>query len=215
MTRSGCSTPTVPMKADIGKTRLKINVSFAAAVTLTLILDESGVSSAALLCCLVHEAGHLICLAAMGERPRLIELSFYGVKLERSGVLARRGDEALLYACGPAANLILSAVLLAVGRGGGSLRSCALISLGIGLFNLLPCVPLDGGNLLFTLLSGSLEYGRAERISFYISAAVAVPLCCLGTALLIRGGSATLLGVSAYLAASVFLNKKEKDSIKL
>ena len=34
------------MKADIGKTRLKINVSFAAAVTLTLILDESGVSSA-------------------------------------------------------------------------------------------------------------------------------------------------------------------------
>lgn len=203
------------MKADIGKTRLKINVSFAAAVTLTLILDESGVSSAALLCCLVHEAGHLICLVAMGERPSLIELSFYGVKLERRGALARRGDEALLYACGPAANLVFSAVLLAVGRGGGSMHDCAMISLGIGAFNLLPCVPMDGGNLLFTLLSGLLEYDRAERISFVVSACVAVPLCCIGAAKLIRDGNVTLLGVSIYLAAAVFLNKKEKDSIKL
>ena len=90
-----------------------------------------------------------------------------------------------------------------------------MISLGIGAFNLLPCVPMDGGNLLFTLLSGLLEYDRAERISFVVSACVAVPLCCIGAAKLIRDGNVTLLGVSLYLAAAVFLNKKEKDSIKL
>lgn len=203
------------MKAEIGKTRLKINVSFAAAVTLTLILDESGVSSAALLCCIVHEAGHLICLAAMGERPSLIELSFYGIKLERSGVLSSRNGEALLYICGPAANLIFSALLFLFANGHDFMRSCAIISLGIGAFNMLPCIPLDGGNLLFTLLGGTLEYEKAEKISFGISAAALVPLCCAGVILLIKNGNITLIGVSLYLSVCVLMNKKENDSIKL
>ncbi len=203
------------MKADIGKTRLKINVSFAAAVTLTLILDESGVSSAALLCCIVHEAGHLICLTAMGEKPSLIELSFYGIKLERSGTLASRNGEALLYICGPAANLIFSALLFLLAHGNDFLRSCAVISLGIGAFNMLPCAPLDGGNLLFTFLGGMLEYEKAEKISFGISAVSLIPLCCAGIILLIKNGNVTLIGVSAYLAVCVLMNKKENDVIKL
>lgn len=203
------------MKTDIGKTRLKINVSFAAAVTLMLILDESGVSSAALLCCIVHETGHLLCLAAMGERPRLIELSFYGIKLERASVSSSRAGEALLYACGPAANLIFSALLFVLSDTREFFRLCALISLGTGMLNMLPCVPLDGGNLLFTLLSGSVEYERAERISFIVSAATLVPFCVFGITLMIKEGNITAAGLCVYLAVCVFLNKKEKESIKL
>ena len=85
----------------------------------------------------------------------------------------------------------------------------------IRAYNLCTGFQMDGGNLLFTLLSGLLEYDRAERISFVVSACVAVPLCCIGAAKLIRDGNVTLLGVSIYLAAAVFLSKKEKDSIKL
>lgn len=205
----------VKMKTEIGKTRLKINVSFAAAVTLMLILDESGVSSAALLCCAVHETGHLLCLAAMGERPELIELSFYGIKLEKGAALSGYAREALLYACGPAANLIFSALLFVLSDGREFLRSCALISLATGMLNMLPCVPMDGGNLLFTLLCASSEYEKAERISFLVSVAALVPFCVLGTVLLIREKNLTAAGLSLYLAACVFLNKKEKDSIKL
>ena len=64
------------MKFSFGKTILRINISFAAAVTLTLIIDESGLCAAALFCCVIHELGHIVCLYILGEKPRLIELSY-------------------------------------------------------------------------------------------------------------------------------------------
>ena len=73
------------MKLDIGKTEFKIDVTFAAAVTLTLILDESGAGALALFCCIIHEIGHIVCLLLFGEKPKSVTLSFYGIKLERSG----------------------------------------------------------------------------------------------------------------------------------
>lgn len=204
------------MKLNLGGTALRINISFALAVTLTLILDESGMCAVALFCCFVHEAGHIICLLVFGERPKLIELSFYGIKLERKAYA--RGDgmrEIAIFASGPAANLILSAVLFAFSGISEGAKTAAAVSLCVGAFNLIPCQPLDGGNILCSVLDRLMNEEKSERISFFVSCVVLAPMTALGLGILLRRGNATLLAVSAYLAAAIFLNKKEKDRIKI
>lgn len=197
------------MKLNLGETILRINISFAAAVTLTLIIDESGFCAAAFFCCVVHEAGHIICLILLGEKPKLIELSFYGVKLERKTGSTQSTEEIAVYASGPLANFILSGVIFMLGHTDG-IKTAAIISLCVGVFNLLPCQPLDGGNLLHIFLARLMSEEKSERISFYVSVAVLAPMVVAGIILLLKSGNLTLLGVSAYLAYITFMNAKSK-----
>lgn len=197
------------MKLDFGRTALRINVSFAAVVTLMLILDESGLCALALLCCIIHETGHIICLLFMGEHPKLIELSFYGIKLERTP-MPENGmiDELAVYASGPAANFILSALLFVIGNAAQGMRTAAVISLCVGIFNLIPCRPLDGGNILFFVLCRYMNEEKAGRVSLTAALLLLVPMAAAGMAMLIKNGNFTLVAVTAYLAAACFLDKK-------
>ena len=194
------------MKLNLGETILRINISFALAVTLTLILDESGFCATALFCCIVHEAGHIICLLILGEKPKIIELSFYGVRLERNGLCVSAAEEIAVFASGPAANLILSAVLFATGRSDG-IKTAAVISLCVGLFNLLPCQPLDGGNLMCFVLSKITDAERCNKICFAVSCITIVPMAAAGLVLMLKNGNITLIAVSGYLIAVTLLNK--------
>ena len=195
------------MKINFGETILRINISFAVAVTLTLIIDESGLCAAALFCCVVHEAGHIICLLILGEKPKLIELSFYGIKLERKNDGVHSAEEIAVYASGPLANLVLSAVIFALSNTQG-MKTAAIISLCVGAFNLLPCVPLDGGNLLLCLLERLMSEEKSGKIGFYMSVAVLVPMIAAGIILLLKNGNVTLLAVSGYLALVAWRAKK-------
>ncbi len=206
----------MPMKLNFGETSLKINVSFAAAVTLMLILDESGVCAVALFCCIIHEAGHIICLLAMGEKPKKIELSFYGIKLERTELPRIKSiDEIAVYASGPAANFVLSALLFIAAVRVPNLKTAAVISLCVGLFNLIPCRPLDGGNVLFSALCNITKEEKAERICRLTLLCMIIPMAAAGIALAAKNGNFTLIAVAVYLAASAFIDKKEKENIKI
>jgi len=195
------------MKLNFGKTILRINISFAAAVTLTLIIDESGLCAAALFCCVIHELGHIICLYILGEKPKLIELSFYGVKLERNNDCLSFSENIALYLSGPAANFVLSSVFFIAGKNQG-VKTAAVISLCVGIFNMLPCQPLDGGNLLELALSGFTDEEKCRKICFFVSVAVIMPMLICGFLLLFRNGNITLFAVSGYLAVITFLNNK-------
>lgn len=195
------------MKLNLGETILRINISFAAAVTLTLIIDESGFCAAALFCCVVHEMGHIICLLILGEKPKMIELSFYGVRLERKNDCLKNNENIAVYASGPAANFILSAAFFAVSSTEIA-KNAAVTSLCVGLFNMLPCVPLDGGNLLNLALFRFTDEENCRKICFYVSLVVLLPMLIIGFLLLIKNGNLTLLAVSAYLTVMTFLNNK-------
>lgn len=198
------------MKLDFGKTALKINVSFAVAVTLTLIIDESGVGAIALLCCIIHEAGHIICLLILGEKPKKIELSFYGIKLERYPMSARNtAGELAVYISGPSANFIFSAILFLLSNIFDALREAAIISLCIGIFNLIPCKPLDGGNVLYTVLCRNTKQKNAEKICLAVSVIIIVPLIVSGIYFLRINHNITLLAVAVYVASVNILDMKQ------
>ena len=205
----------MPMKLDFGKTELKINFSFAVAVTLTLIIDESGVGATALLCCIIHEMGHIICLLLLGEKPKRIELSFYGIKLERYPMSAQKtAGEIAVFVSGPSANLIFSSILFLMSNIINSLRDAAIISLCIGAFNLIPCKPLDGGNILYAVLCGNTKQNVAEKICFFVSAVVLVPLVVSGVYYLRINRNITLLAVALYVAATCISEYKSKTALE-
>ncbi len=206
----------IPMKINLGKTEFSVNVSFALCITLMLIIDESGLAALALFCCIIHEAAHVLCLLIFGEQPASVKLSFYGIKLERQfGANLGRKFEIVVYACGPAANFILSLVFAAFSNLNESMKTAAVISLMTGIFNLLPCIPLDGGNILRCLAEMFFEEEKCKKIILSVSFAVLIPMTAASIILTVRTGNITLAFVTAYLASVSFLNKKEKDSIKL
>lgn len=202
------------MKIKHGETDVKISLSFAATVTCMLILDDSGVCSVALFCCFVHEMAHILCLIACGEKPALIEFSFYGIKLERMPVHSRRYD-ILIYASGPAANFILYAVFATLSSDAAPMKNAAVISLVIGLFNMLPCRPLDGGNILFECLCRFLPEEKAEKICVSAMWAVLVPLSLFGFAAALEYGNVSLGAAAVYIASVSFFDKREKGTVKL
>lgn len=202
------------MKIKRGETDVKISLSFAATITCMLILDDSGVCSVALFCCFIHEAAHILCLLACGEKPALVELSFYGIKLERFPVCSRNRD-ILIYAAGPAANLLLYAVFSINSADNVHMHNAADISLVTGLFNLLPCRPLDGGNILFECLRRLMPEEKAEKICLGAVWAVLVPLALFGFAAALEYGNITLGAAAVYLAAVSFFDKREKGTVKL
>ncbi|MBR2867658.1 MAG: site-2 protease family protein [Clostridia bacterium] len=202
------------MKIKRGETDVKINVSFAAAITCMLILDESGVCAVALFCCFIHEAAHIICMLALGEKPALVELSFYGIKLERKPVCRRRYDIAV-YVSGPAANLIMWALISVFCGSSESAKTTAYVSLAVGVFNLLPCRPLDGGNILHEALCRFMPEEKADRICDGAVFAVLVPLSLFSFAAALEFGNITLGGAAVYLAAVTFFDKREKGTVKL
>ena len=144
----------------------------------------------------------------LGEKPKLIELSFYGIKLERKNAGTNRTEEIAVYASGPLANLVLSAVIFALSNTRG-MKTAAIISLCVGLFNLLPCVPLDGGNILHFLFSGFMNEEKSEKVSFFISVAVLVPMAAAGIILFFKSKNITLVAVSVYLMLINFISRKK------
>lgn len=199
------------MKLDIGKTEFSIDVSFALCITLMLILDESGLGALALFCCIFHEAAHIACLRFLGESPASVKLSFYGIKLERipNANLGKMGEIAV-YACGPAANIILSVLFFAFSFGKSSLKTAAVISLMTGIFNLIPCCPLDGGNILRSFLEFFFEEEKTEHIIFAVSFAVILPMTAVSVFVIVKTGNPTLALAAAYLLGVTVLNKNEK-----
>ena len=202
------------MKIKRGETDVKINVSFAACITCMLILDESGVCAVALFCCVIHEAAHLLCMLAVGEKPALVELSFYGVKLERRAIGSGKYNTAV-YAAGPAANLLLWAGLSLAFPHNDSVKTAAAVSFAIGLFNLIPCRPLDGGNILYEMLCRLMPEEKAEGICEAAVYIFLAPLAVFGFFAAVFYGNVTVGGVAVYLAAVSFFDKREKGTVKL
>lgn len=198
------------MKIKFGKTALRINVSFAAVLTLMLILDESGMCAVGLFCCIIHETGHIMCLLLLGETPESVELSFYGIRIKRKepSILSAT-EELAVYVAGPAMNFIMSAAVFLFLKRYDGLKTAAEISLCVGAFNLIPCRPLDGGNVVFRLFSMFFREETAQKISSDLSMVILVPMAVAGIILLIKNGNFTLIAVTVYLAAVCIAERKK------
>lgn len=182
------------MQGNRRKPIVHISVPFLCGLILFLLLDRTGLGGQMVLAALVHELGHLIAMAALGEQPQSISFGGFGVRMERRpGTRIPYQKEIWIYGAGPAVNL-LAALLFFFDP-----KICR-VHLILGIFNLLPMGVLDGGQILRCVLQQKMEMVRGDFWRRTIS------LCC-GLLLIISafavfwtsGYNASLLTTSVYL----------------
>lgn len=199
------------MELSVGKTRLEVGFSFAAVMTVMLMLDSSGGCAVGLAACILHECGHLVCMLIFRERPRRIRLSFYGMCIETSGAAMSAAQEIVTALGGPLINLAAALMLRCASQADGdALKRAALINLAVGLFNLLPCLPLDAGRALFVIFSEGFGELRARKIMNRATLCLLVPLTVVGVIVFLRcNRNFTLLAVSLYITVLLINSKKQ------
>ena len=137
------------------KTEIQISVPFLCGLILFLLVDRTGLGGQMVLAALSHEIGHLLAMTVLGEQPQKIVFGSFGIRIEkRPGTRLSYHKEILIYAAGPAVNL------LAAGLFAGHPAVCR-VHLLLGIFNLLPVGVLDGGQILRCFW---LETGKFERM---------------------------------------------------
>ena len=129
-----------------------MDFSFPAVIALLLLTGgKTDELPLMLLCCVLHECGHLMMMLLLRRRPEAITLYGGGIRITpqvgRMG--SQSGDIAVLLA-GCAVNFLLAAA----GYLACSMSPFTQTNLLLGVFNLLPFSYFDGGRVLNILTGG-------------------------------------------------------------
>ncbi len=175
----------------------RLSLWFPATVIVMLTMDDTPLSAWCLLAALIHELGHFVMMAAVGERPARIVCGVFGIRVERSpDRCVGYAKAAAVSLCGPLANLLCAAVLYL----SGAAPLNAAVHLLVGGFHLLPIVSLDGGEALYALLCLRFDVQTAYRMMRTVSCGILMPLTLLGILVFLNGGyNLSLLILCGYL----------------
>ena len=155
---------------------LGVSFSFPAVLALVLLTgcDERRLLTA-LVCCVLHEFGHLFFMLVFRRRPEAVTLYGGGIRITPpAGRLDSFGRDAAVLMAGCGVNFLLAAVGAAAGY-----DSCFVqTNLLLGVFNLLPFRYFDGGRMLELLTDG--RYVRTVRCVFIALMAAVLALMAVG-----------------------------------
>ncbi len=183
--------------------KCRVSLLFPALLTGLLLAQPDSLAVSCVLASAMHEGGHLLAMMALGCPPRLCTLGAFGLRIEMGGerlVGYRRNIRISL--AGPAVNLLAAPLLWAVGC-----KTAAVVHGLLAVLNLLPAAALDGGQIMRCVLCLAGKEAQADRWLRLLSAAVMLPLAAGAFWLaLSRRGNPTLLIVSGYLVALIFLH---------
>lgn len=203
------------MLFDFGKTRVSVTFSFAAVVTLMLLLCEQEIVLVSLFSSLFHECGHLFFMLLFSAEPSLVAFGAFGIRIERgSGRFLSYGKEALIALGGVLANTIAVASGLAVYCFSGKLWGAKLFAVNgfIALFNLLPVRQLDFGRSLECMLSYKLKGDIVQKALTFVSEStvlILVALCVIYN--IFVKFNVSLIAVTVYLVIISFFKESYND----
>jgi stage IV sporulation protein FB len=167
--------------------------------------DNTGIFSAALISCTVHEMGHIAAIRLLGGRIEEIRLTLAGAAIRRGGDAFSYFEELLAALAGPASGFAFSAACAYLYRlnGSGRVSGLAGTSLILSVFNLLPAPPLDGGRVLYMLTAQLFGIRAAETTVFISGLLVIAPMLAAGALLIAyTGTNFTLLAAAVWLLAA-------------
>lgn len=199
---------------DITVFKCKIHLSYplAAALTLVLILDTSGMCLSCCIAAFLHEVGHLIAMGIQKTASKEISLSLFDINIH--DVYKERRSfwgEIFVIAMGPLTNFILYLIfeLLYININIELFNIFALSNIGLAVFNSLPVASLDGGNILLQILEYFFSYQTSKVILYSISFIVLIPMAAYGFILLFKSPyNFSMLFTSLYLMCIIIVKKE-------
>lgn len=192
-------------------TTVSISFFFALCICLISIFDKSRIVFLNLLSAFLHESGHFLCMTILGETPKKISLTPFGMRIDRAEINSMSfKKEVLIALSGPAVNFLLSGTFLLVQLFFEiDFSKFVVINFAIGTLNLLVCEPLDGYRATKYLLLQKISEEKTERILKYSSLVFIFPVAFTGFYVLIKSGyNFSLLLISVYLTSFLFIKQK-------
>lgn len=146
--------------------RIGFDFSFFAVLLIFSLMDEGAFGLMGLSACMLHEGGHLLAMAAVGEKPSAVIFYGAGIKIINPNEYKLSFfKETIILISGCAVNFLLFTVFYF----NGAHPVFAVIHLLIGIFNLLPVCNFDGGRLLTLGFSKIFSPDKAIYFSRCIS----------------------------------------------
>ena len=174
------------IRVKLSGTEIRLRFSFLLLISLFLLLEQLEQGGRFLLAVLWHELGHLLVLLIQKQQVTALELSAFGIRMDR-GKTGTFRQEFLLHLAGPLANILAVVFLLPWNK------LSAIFHLVLATVNLLPILPMDGGNLAALVLEQLLTPASAERSSRLLSALTWIFLFCFGLWLFLRHWNPSML----------------------
>ena len=140
---------------------MRADFSFFVFNALIFLLRDGGLVLAFYTVCLLHEAGHILALMLFGGNIRSVELSCFGIRMDRrrSSIMSAAKSVFVLLA-GPAVNIIMYILMKLSGCGG----VFPLLNIMAAVYNMLPYRCLDGGAIIAEFTAGTAHDDKAETI---------------------------------------------------
>jgi len=192
------------MTVKFKNTEVYISFYFALAITVISFFDKSNSLLFNMFSAMIHESGHFLCMILLGEVPEKLEITPFGMRIERNKVNRMSYNQEILIALsGPCVNFIFAVILLAF-----RFKEFAYINIIIGSFNMLFCRPLDGSRVLYFLLLSKFSEEKSKRILNAVSFLTVIPVCVMGIFVLMKSGyNFSLLLISIYLLSFLVMKR--------
>ncbi|MFA5527338.1 MAG: site-2 protease family protein [Peptostreptococcales bacterium] len=195
----------------IPKTNIEIGLSLIAIMIGAILIHEIGLFFLFFVFTFSHEMMHYLVAKGCHYKISKVKLKIWGGALEMDDYLIKPSHEMLILIVGPLFNLIMAliVIILQIKWSHPILEEILFINLSLGIFNLIPIAPLDGGKIIRLYLSYFIGYGKAIKISLFISKIFAILLIIAGVYLLNYDFSyiiMCLVGMNIYVASQVESN---------
>lgn len=160
------------MTIETGRTSYKLSFSFIAFTVLMMLLLDEKIVFLSLCSSIVHECGHLFFIFAVGDKPKTVELTLFGMRIDRkeSANLSYK-KEALIASGGIIFNLIfaLCCYIIYCVVGKEIFIMLTVVNIVIMLINSIPVHVLDFGRVLRYILLLHFDSEKCEKILIWLS----------------------------------------------
>lgn len=184
------------MTLSIKNIQVSVSVYFAAVITFALLFAPNGSALPALLCCILHEIGHLTVIYLSGGRVRKVSLGPYGMRIDPIRTLKiSQKKEIIISLAGPFVNIVLLTA-------GIILKNPIImrINLVLCIFNLLPVGRTDGYSALYNTLSLFFIESKVKDVLKVISTSFLIIIYIFGIIIFAKTKyNFTLLAVAVYM----------------
>lgn len=198
------------MTVKIRNVRINISVYFAAVITFLLLFAPNGSALPALICCILHETGHLTAIYIFGGKVSGFSLGVYGMRIDSQKSLNISPKKEIIIAlAGPFVNILFAVI-------GIIIKSSMLIRINtvLCIFNLLPTGKTDGYNALFNGLSFILSEEKIKDVLRIISTSFLIIIYIAGIIIFVKTKyNFSLLAVAVYMTIISTTGIRKAESI--
>ncbi len=188
------------LEFNIKDYKIKLSFSFFAVLAVLFFIGNNFAVVTALLCCFIHEFGHMLMMYKFCVPVTEITLYGGGIKLKtESNRLYSKKSEIYVLLAGAGVNIICFFIFRRI------LTQFAYTSLVLGLFNLLPYKYFDGGRVLKLVFEDSVSVAMNSAYKVIRSVLVLLTICVIILMIYKRITNFSLIITLIYIVVSEIL----------